>query len=105
MFKVAVMGFKNSPAYVQRQIDRILRLYRFSRAFVDDVVIFSNDLTKHAYDLRTIFRLFSQIGISIKASKAFLGYLTVQLLGQKVDLFGLVTAEDKLLAISRLEFP
>ncbi len=41
-FNVAVMGYKNSPAYVQRQIDRLLRAFRqFARAYVDDIVIFS----------------------------------------------------------------
>ena len=32
------MGYKNSPSYVQRQIDRLLREHRtFSKAYVDDV--------------------------------------------------------------------
>lgn len=43
-FNVAVMG-KNSPSYVQRQIDRILRPYcHCARAYVDDIVIFSRTL-------------------------------------------------------------
>ena len=52
-FNVAVMGYKNSPAYVQRQIDRILRCFRsFTRAYVDDVVIFSRSLEEHLNHLR-----------------------------------------------------
>lgn len=40
-FKVAVMGFRNSPAYVQRMIDNILRDHRaYSRAYVDDISIY-----------------------------------------------------------------
>lgn len=36
------MGYKNSPPYVQRQTDNLLRAFRhFARAYVDDVVIFS----------------------------------------------------------------
>ncbi len=39
-FNVAVMGYNNSPAYVQRQIDRLLRAYRaFAKAYVDDIVV------------------------------------------------------------------
>ena len=105
-FNVAVMGYKNSPAYVQRQIDRLLREYRsFARAYVDDVVVFSKTLEEHVGHLKQIFALFSKYGISVNPAKAFLGYPSVQLLGQKVDSLGLWTAEDKLQAISRLSFP
>ena len=105
-FNVAVMGYKNSPAYVQRQIDRLLRRFRaFARAYVDDVVIYSKTLEEHVHHLREVFSLFMDSGISVNPSKAFLGYPSVQLLGQKVDSLGLWTAEDKLQAISKLSFP
>ena len=45
------------------------------------------------------------MGISIKPSKAFLGYPSVRLLGQHVDSLGLATADEKLQAISQLKFP
>jgi len=105
-FNVAVMGFKNSPAYVQRQIDRLLRPFRtFARAYVDDIVIYSKTLKEHLRHLSAIFSLFVKRGISIKPSKAFLGYPTVQLLGQKVSSLGLATDEEKLKAIACLTFP
>ena len=105
-FNVAVMGFKNSPAYVQRQIDRVLRPFRtFARAYVDDVVIFSRSLREHHLHLSKVFSLFQSNGISINPAKAFLGYPSVHLLGQKVNSFGLSTADDKLKAISQLDFP
>jgi hypothetical protein len=47
-FNVAVIGFKNSVSYVQRQINRILRPVRhFARAYIDDVVVFSKTLEEH----------------------------------------------------------
>lgn len=105
-FSVAVMGFRNSPAYVQRQIDRILRPYRhYARAYVDDVVVHSRTLGEHILHLRQIFTRFSQLGVSVKPSKAFLGYPSTRLLGQIVDSLGLSTAEDKLRAIANLDFP
>ena len=105
-FNVAPMGYKNSPSYVQRQIDRILRPYRtFARAYVDDIVIFSKTLDEHVQHLRQVFSVLKQNNISVKPSKAFLGYPTVHLLGQKVDSLGLATTEQKLAAISKLKFP
>ena len=105
-FNVAVIGFKNSVSYVQRQIDRILRPFQaFSRAYIDDVVIYSQTLEEHVQHLREIFATFRRMRISIKPTKAFLGFPSVRLLGQLIDSFGLATAEDKLLAISQLKFP
>ena len=105
-FNVAAMGFKNSPPYVQRQIDGILRPHRdFARAYVDDIVIFSKTLEEHLDHLHIIFGLLDSKGITLSPKKSFLGYPTVTLLGQKVDAFGLTAAKDKIDAILRLDFP
>ena len=39
-FKVIVMSYKNFSVYVQRQIDRILKSFKFVRVYVNDIVIF-----------------------------------------------------------------
>ena len=49
--------------------------------------------------------MFSRVRISINPRKAYLGYPTIQLLGQKVDSLGLSTSEEKLKAITLLQFP
>lgn len=105
-FNVAVMGYKNSVSYVQRQIDRILRPFRhFARAYIDDVVVFSKTLEEHVAHLREIFEILRHMRISINPKKAFLGFPSVRLLGQYIDSFGMASTEDKLLAISQLHFP
>lgn len=104
-FNVPVMGYRNSPAYVQRRIDMALRSFPYARAYVDDVVIFSRTLAEHLYHLDKVFQRFAELGISINPKKAFLGYPSVKLLGQRVTSLGLSTSEDKLQAISHLVFP
>ena len=105
-FLVPVMGFRNSPAYVQRMIDRILRPFRaFCRAYVDDIVIFSTSLEEHLRHLNLVFQALTDMNICLAPRKAYLGYPSVQLLGQRVDALGLATAEDKLAAIRNIEFP
>ena len=48
VFNVAVMGYRNSPAYVQRMINSILRgQHKFARAYVDDIIVFSATLEEH----------------------------------------------------------
>lgn len=105
-FLVPVMGFRNSPAYVQRMIDRILRRFRhFCRAYVDDIVIFSTSLEEHKSHLTQVFQALAEMNIHLAPGKAFLGYPSVRLLGQRVDALGLATAEEKLWAIKNLAFP
>jgi len=60
------MGYKNSLAYVQRQIDRLLRAYQaFARAYIDNIVIFSVIIEDYIQYLRTVFSLFVKFNISI----------------------------------------
>lgn len=106
IFNVAVMGYRNSPAYMQRRIDTILRPCRaFARAYVDDIAIFSKSLQQHLANLREVFQTLNRCNIGLKPTKTFIGYPSVQLLGQQVDALGMTTAADKLEAITALEFP
>ena len=52
-----------------------------------------------------LFQLFIEYNITVSPSKTFLGYLDVQLLGRKVNSFGLISLEDKLKAIAQLQYP
>ena len=105
-FNVPLMGYCNSPAYVQRQTDRLLRAFKaFAKGYVDDIVVFSKTLAEHLSHLRQIFALFKRVGVALKATKSFIGYPNVQLLGRRVDSFGLSTPHERLAAISKLKFP
>ena len=55
--------------------------------------------------LHQIFSLFREKRISIKPIKAFISYPNIHLLGQLVNSLGLTTTEEKLSAITKLEFP
>ena len=104
-FNVAIMRYKNSLTYVQRQIDRELREYRrYAKAYVDDVVIFSRNLQNHMTHLRAVFDILNINNITIKTVKVFIDYSTVQLFDQKIDFFELVTVENKLKMIFMLKF-
>jgi hypothetical protein len=103
---VALIGFKNSPAYIQRFIDRVLKPYStFYRAFIDDIVIYSKSATDHRRHLNTIFDFFKAKKISISPSKSFLAYPSVELLGFRVDGLGLTTTGERVEAFKSLEFP
>ena len=104
-FNVTIINYKNSFAYVQRQINRLLRKFRrFVRVYVNDIVIFSKIIVEHIIHLRKIFNMFRRNNISIKFNKIFLNYLFVQLLNQKIDFFNLLINEKKLKIIAKLSF-
>ena len=105
-YNVAMMGYKGSPPYVQRQTDKLLRPYKgFARAYIDDIIAFSRTLLEHLSHLRTLFSLYRKHRISLNPKKTFLGYPSITLLGQRVDSLGMSTSEEKLAAIRSLRFP
>ena len=100
------MGFKNSPAYVQKQIDGLLKPFKtFAKIYIDDVIIFIQILKQHVEHFNHIFNLFDKMNIALKPSKSYIGYPTVALLKQKVDNFGLNISVDKLEIIRAIKFP
>ena len=105
-FNVPIMGCLNSVAYVQRRIDEVLRpIKEFAKAYIDDIVAGSKELSEHVTNLRKLFTLLREHNISLSPTKTFLGYPSVSLLGQKVDSLGLSTSEEKLAAIRLLKYP
>lgn len=104
-FEIAVIKFKNSSSYVQRQIKWLLwSHWRYARAYMNDIVIFSRTLKNHLKHLHVVFRLFSKKRISISSKKSFIDYSSVILLDQKVDDFDLTTSVEKLKIITSLNF-
>ena len=100
------MGCMNSIAYVQRQIDKVLRTIRdFAHAYIDDIITGAEDFQQHVAHLQRLFQLLSEYNIAIAPTKTFLNYPNINVLGQKVDSFGMATAEDKLKAISEIAYP
>ena len=93
-FQVPIMGYINSVAYVQREIDNILRDVRaWARAYVNDIICGAKSLTNLLQKLRILFDIFLEYNISIKLTKSFLNYPDVELLGQQVNPLGLITSE------------
>ncbi|SLM41263.1 probable transposable element [Lasallia pustulata] len=105
-FNMAVIGFKNSPPYIQQKMDNLLRPFKsFAKEYIDDIVVFSRNLAEHAAHLQVLLELFQNARISLKGTKSFIGYPSATLLGQRVDRFGYSTAEEKIAALRNLKFP
>lgn len=103
---VCLMGYRNSPAHVQRVMDQLLKPFAgFARAFIDDIVIFSDTAEDHLRHLKRLFRLFTDKNIAISPTKSYIGYPGVELLGFRVDSLGLTTTAQRVQAFRDLAFP
>ena len=105
-FNVAIMSFKNSSAYVQRQTDLFFKdLREFAKIFIDDIVIFSRIRKDHLKHLKKVFERLSFYDVTLSPAKVFLGFLSLILLDQIIDALKFTTAKKKLAVIVQLVFP
>ena len=102
---IALMGFRNSPVHVQRFIDRLLDKHSYYyKVFIDDIVIFSDNIEQYEQYLKTIFQLFLLKNIAISPTKLYIVYLDIELLGFRVNSLGLTTTKERVIAFYNLAF-
>ena len=103
-FNVAVMRYRNSSFYVQKQINRVLRFYNYVKTYIDDIIIYSKSLEKHFAHFREIFNVLKINNISINSKKVYIEYSSINLLNQHVNFFDFAIDEQKLKAIAQFVF-
>jgi hypothetical protein len=100
------MGYKNSPAHMQRYMDTLLRpIAPSTRCYIDDIVVATETFEEHLAELRKLFDILTDARLSLTAAKCHVGYHSVTLLGRKVDRLGLSTTDERIAAVQKLEFP
>jgi hypothetical protein len=107
-FATTVMGCKNSVQHQQKLMDkRVLSKlsWRGASCYVDDIVIYAATFQEFLHMTDEVFRVLSDLGITLKARKCFLGFHSIELLGYLVDRLGLTTTESKADAVRNIPFP
>jgi len=87
-YYVMPFGLTNAPASFQRRMNKMLSEYLdiFCVAYLDDILIFSQNLEDHRRHVRTILRQVEETGLTVKASKCefhtteikYLGYVIAE---------------------------
>ncbi|GFV06343.1 retrovirus-related Pol polyprotein from transposon 17.6 [Trichonephila clavipes] len=73
-FKVMSFGLKNASATFQREMNKALSCYReFSRAYIDDIAIFSKNWEEHLLHLDTILTKLSELNFTVNLKKCAFG--------------------------------
>ncbi|GFS64106.1 retrovirus-related Pol polyprotein from transposon 17.6 [Trichonephila clavipes] len=81
-FKVMSFDLKNVSATFQREMNKALSCYReFSRAYIDDIAIFSKNWEEHLLHLDTILTKLSELNFTVNLKKCAFGKAQIKYLG------------------------
>ncbi|GFV12180.1 hypothetical protein TNCV_1536771 [Trichonephila clavipes] len=81
-FKVMSFGLKNASATFQREMNKAISCYReFSRAYIDDIAIFSKNWEEHLLHLDTILTKLSELNFTVNLKKCAFGKTQIKYLG------------------------
>jgi hypothetical protein len=106
ILNVCAMGYKNSVAHAQRCGDLMLKdLRNFAKAYIDDFVVYSKLFEGHLQHLDRFFCRMSEMVVTMAPEKAFVGYPSAKLLGQRVDAFGISSTDERIEALRNIVFP
>ena len=100
-------GLTNAPATQQRFIESVLNglIMQCCFAYIDDVLCFSTDFTKHINDLKNIFRRFKQNNLKIQPPKCKFCHPTFEILGYVATKDGIKPSSKKVEAMKNYPYP
>jgi len=100
-------GLRNSSSIFQRTIDIKMSdlLFQIMLAYIDDLVVYSDNFEDHVRRLRIVFERIKQVGFKLKVSKCFFGQTKIDCLGFVVSKEGLVPSNKKIQAIVEMKPP
>ncbi|UYV68419.1 hypothetical protein LAZ67_5004277, partial [Cordylochernes scorpioides] len=104
-FNVLPFGLCNGPATFERLMDNILRTHKWNicLCYLDDVIVFSEDLLSHLTRLKTILGCLRKAGLTLNLSKCRFAYEELLLLGHVVSKEGITPDPEKIANIK--DFP
>lgn len=90
-----LFGWMNAPATFQRMMDEILKGLMYSRAYLDNIVIFFKSEKEHLEDLMEVLKKKPQATLRIYPKKCTLGHSKVHLLSRIVSTEGISVDSEK----------
>ena len=95
-FNVALINYKRLSLYIQRQTNKILRLFKdFVKIYIDNIIIHSRTLKKYLIYLRQLFNFFCNKRVNLITFKLYLKYSLIILLNQQINSLKITIIEKK----------
>lgn len=106
-FKVMPFGLTNAPATFQGLINTIFAdmIRKFVLVFVDDILIYSRNLTEHVSHLKAVLARLQQYQLFVKISKCSFAQQYLEYLGHIIGIEGVATNPAKILAVQQWSPP
>ena len=98
-------GLQNACATYGRMMRKVLEGMKQTDNFVDDVISFTDVRLNHFQELQQLFLRLRKAGLTVKPSKCYFGYNSLDYVGHKVGQGCLRTMEDKVKQIANAPVP
>lgn len=102
-YKTVPFGLKTAGAVFQRMVNKLLRQWDDVDAYLDDVMITSDQWNAHLQRLRDVFQKFLDANLTLNLAKCEFGSARVECLGHVVGLGKVLPAQAKIDGI--LKYP
>jgi hypothetical protein len=106
-YLVMPFGLTNAPASFQRSMNEILSDYLdvFCIAYLDDILIYSDNLEQHRRHVKMILRMVEEVGLTLKASKCEFHTNKTEYLGYIISPTGIEIDPDTVRAVAEWKEP
>ena len=104
-FKVMPFGMVNAPASFQRLINSIIRDIPHCHAYLDDIVVYSDNFESHLKQLRLLFQKLQQANLTVNLAKSQFCHATIEYLGHIVGNGTVKPVGAKVTAIREFPIP
>ncbi len=83
-YRVMPFSMKNAPATFQRMINQLVGRIEGCEAYIDDVVIYSNDWKTHLERVHKVLTRFAEANLTVNLAKSEFGHAEIVFLGHAV---------------------
>ena len=104
-FNMVPFGLAQAPSYFQQLMNQVLQGLDFAIAYLDDIIIFSNNELDHLKHLETVFKRLQEAGLKLKESKCNFFRLEIHYLGHMLSAEGIQPLPEKLDSITNMPAP
>lgn len=104
-FTTLPFGLRNAPSVFQRLMDDVLQDVNNARAYIDDIIVFSDSWDDHLRHLESVLQRLKKAGLTVKRRKCHFATADVAFLGHVVGKGMVRPQHGKIEAIQKYTIP
>ena len=104
-FNMVPFGLAQAPSYFQQLMYQVLQGLDFAIAYLENIMIFSNNELEHLQHLETVFKRLQDAGLKLKESKCDFFRSQIHYLGHMLLADGIQPLPEKLDSITNMPAP